>query len=74
MPGAGGAYRVYYTELKPPLNRDLVVAAAVLHDSGRLVEFDGKLTNPGLTLEGRLTGHLILGRDLVRDKVRSWGT
>jgi 3'-5' exoribonuclease len=66
-------YRSYYTELKPPLNRDLVVAGAVLHDVGRIVEFDAELISPGLTIEGRLSGHLILGRDLVRDKARELG-
>jgi len=66
-------YRGYYKELKPPLNRDLVVAGAVLHDVGRVVEFDAELTSPGLTIEGRLSGHLILGRDLVRDKARERG-
>ena len=39
-----------------------MVAGAVLHDVGRVVEFDAELTSPGLTIESRLTGHLILGR------------
>src|SRR5262249_61569539 len=30
-------YAAYYTEVKPPLNRDLVVAGAILHDIGRLL-------------------------------------
>src|SRR5262249_45742985 len=29
-------YAEHYTELKPPLNRDLVVAGAALHDLGRV--------------------------------------
>src|SRR5262245_9545912 len=32
-------YMARYPELKPPLNRDLVVAAAMLHDIGRVLEF-----------------------------------
>jgi 3'-5' exoribonuclease len=66
-------YRAYYTELKPPLNKDLVVAAAVLHDLGRVLEFDNEPLAPNLSVPGRLTGHLILGRDLVRDKARELG-
>jgi len=66
-------YRSYYTELKPPLNKDLVVAGAVLHDLGRVLEFDNEPLAPNLSVPGRLTGHLILGRDLVRDKARELG-
>ncbi len=66
-------YAARYTELKPPLNKDLVVAGAVLHDIGRVLEFDGE---PGAfqpTVPGRLVGHLFLGRDLVRDTARELG-
>jgi len=37
-------YRALYPELQPPLNRDLLVAGAVLHDIGRLPEFSDPLT------------------------------
>ncbi len=62
-------YRALYPELTPPLNRDLLAAGAVLHDVGRVVEFDDPL---GLqpSVPGRLLGHLFLGRDLVRDAAR----
>ena len=66
-------YAAYYTELKPPLNRDLVVAAAALHDLGRVLEFGEEPVAPSYTVPGRLVGHLILGRDLVRDKARTLG-
>src|SRR5947209_7385720 len=62
-----------YAELKPPLNRDLVVAAAILHDIGRVVEFDEDPVAPQPTVPGRLLGHLLLGRDLVRDAARELG-
>jgi 3'-5' exoribonuclease len=62
-------YIAHYAELQPPLNRDAVLAGAILHDLGRLVEYDPPAI-PGLapeqTVEGRLFGHLLLGRDLVR--------
>ncbi len=66
-------YSAYYTELKPPLNRDLVVAAAALHEVGRVLEFGDEAAVPSYTVPGRLIGHLILGRDLVRDKARELG-
>jgi 3'-5' exoribonuclease len=60
-------YSAHYTELKPPLNKDLLVAGAILHDIGRVVEFDDNPVSPQPTVSGRLFGHLFLGRDLVRD-------
>jgi 3'-5' exoribonuclease len=66
-------YSAYYTELKPPLNRDLVVASAALHEIGRVLEFGDEAVAPSFTVPGRLVGHLILGRDLVRDRAREQG-
>jgi 3'-5' exoribonuclease len=62
-------YRAMYPELKPPINRDLLAAAAVLHDIGRLAEFDDPLA-PQPSPAGELIGHLFLGRDIVRDAAR----
>jgi 3'-5' exoribonuclease len=66
-------YTAHYTELRPPLNRDLVVAGAILHDFGRVLEFDGEAVPAQPTVPGRLFGHLFLGRDLVRDTARELG-
>jgi 3'-5' exoribonuclease len=65
----GDKYRLLYPELTPPLNRDLLAAGAVLHDVGRVGEFDGPLSGQP-TPAGELLGHLFLGRDLVRDAAR----
>ncbi len=67
-------YAARYTELKPPLNKDVVVAGAVLHDIGRVLELDGGEAGTAQpTVPGRLLGHLFLGRDLVRDTARELG-
>ena len=62
-------YRTHYPELAPPLNRDLVLAAAVLHDLGRVAELNTPDV-PGQpveqTIDGRLFGYISLGRDLIR--------
>jgi 3'-5' exoribonuclease len=63
-------YTTHYTELKPPLNKALVVAGAILHDIGRVVEFDDNILSPQPTVAGRLMGHLFMGRDLVRETAR----
>lgn len=66
-------YRRKYSQLQPPINKDLVVAGAILHDIGRVAEFceDAYAAEP--TIPGRLLGHLFLGRDLVRDTARDLG-
>jgi 3'-5' exoribonuclease len=65
-------YVDYYRELTPPLNRDLLIAAAALHDLGRAIEFDDEL-GLQVSVPGRLFGHLMLGRDLVREAAREQG-
>lgn len=61
-------YAEHYTSMKPPLNVDLVVAGAILHDIGKMQELDGSPTGANYTPEGRLIGHILLGRDIVREK------
>jgi len=69
-------FRDRYAGLKPPINKDLVAAGAVLHDIGHVAELepaDSPFDRPKPTIEGRLVGHLFLGRDLVRDAARVQG-
>lgn len=66
-------YIVYYADVKPPLNRDLVIAGAVLHDIGRTRELSDDLANVQPTVPGRFLGHVLLGRDIVRDAARELG-
>lgn len=65
-------YVAHYPDLRPPLNRDLVVAGAVLHDIGRVRELEpgtpGQPAKPGVA--GELFGHLFLGHDLIRSAAR----
>lgn len=63
-------YSQAYPDLKPPLNRDLVAAGAILHELGKVSEFGDDAVTPALTVAGRLTGPLALGRDLLRDAAR----
>ncbi len=53
-----------------PFNRDLVVAGALLHEIGRVVELPTEAEAPEPTVEGQLFGAVILGRDLVREAAR----
>jgi len=66
-------YREHYADLTPPLNQDLVVAGAVLHEIGRAVELQPGLSpsEPAVkTVAGELSGHILLSRDLVHDAAR----
>jgi 3'-5' exoribonuclease len=54
-------------DLHKRLRRDLLIAAALLHDAGRTLELaDGPLALP--TAEGRLLGHVHLGLRLVESR------
>jgi 3'-5' exoribonuclease len=59
-------YAGYYPDMQPPLSRGLVVAGAALHDIGKLRELDGE-PESAYTPAGALVGHLLLGRDMVRE-------
>jgi 3'-5' exoribonuclease len=60
-------YAKYYSELQPPLDRGLVVAAAILHDIGKLRELEYHAVQARYTKEGKLIGHILMGRDMVRE-------
>jgi 3'-5' exoribonuclease len=60
-------YAKYYDGLDPPLNRGLIVAAAILHDIGKLRELEYHPVEAKYTKEGTLIGHVLMGRDMVRE-------
>ncbi len=64
-------YAAYYPDLEPALSKSLVVAGAILHDIGKLQELDTQPLGADYTAKGRLIGHIMLGRDLVREVARS---
>ena len=49
------------------LDRDLVLIGVLFHDLGKLRELGAMPVND-YTLEGRLVGHVVIGRDLLRDR------
>lgn len=60
-------YAELYNDLDPPLNRDVIVAGAVLHDIGKLRELAVGPAGADYTPEGCLIGHVLQGRDIVRE-------
>ena len=56
-------------QLHPRLNSDLLLTAAIVHDIGRTREFTYG-AEIGLTDEGRLLGHLVIGQRLLEERAR----
>lgn len=49
------------------LDRDLVLLGVLFHDLGKIREL-GALPANDYTLEGRLVGHVVIGRDLLKER------
>ena len=60
-------YDDYYPEMRPRLNKDVVVAGAILHDIGKLREIEQRPQGAEYTAAGNLIGHILQGRDMVRE-------
>ncbi|GAB4315288.1 MAG: HD domain-containing protein [Candidatus Sumerlaeia bacterium] len=56
----------------PGYNRDLLVSATLLHDLGKIWEFEYE-TSIRYSDRGRLIGHIVLGIELVHEKIRAIG-
>ncbi len=60
-------YAELYPDMQPPLDKGLVVAGAVLHDIGKIRELETTPTGAEYTASGSLIGHILQGRDMVRE-------
>jgi 3'-5' exoribonuclease len=60
-------YDAYYPDLKPRLDKGLVVAGGILHDIGKLREIRQEPQGAVYAAEGTLIGHMLQGRDMVRE-------
>ena len=54
----------FYTTMYPILNRDLLIAAAMLHDIGKMEELSAFPVND-YTDDGNLLGHIVIGSEKV---------
>ncbi|MFM7128334.1 MAG: 3'-5' exoribonuclease YhaM family protein [bacterium] len=63
----GTHYALYYKDLNPPLQKDILIVGAVLHDIGKAIELSYDLmTEASYTTAGKLLGHIVMGRDMIR--------
>ena len=60
-------YAELYCDLDPPLNKDVIVAGAALHDIGKLRELETGPNGADYTPAGCLIGHVLQGRDIIRE-------
>ena len=60
-------YGQRYGNMQPPLSQSLVIAGGILHDIGKLRELTQSPAGAEYTPGGRLLGHILQGRDLVRE-------
>lgn len=58
----------FTARLYPRLNQDLLLAGAMIHDLGKINEFELD-KNGDYTTEGRLLGHMMLGLEIVQAKI-----
>lgn len=56
-------------QMYPDVKRDLIVAAGLLHDIGKISSYTYK-TLIDFTDDGRLVGHIVIGAQMVKDKIR----
>ena len=59
----------FFAKRYPILNRDLLITAAICHDIGKLSELSSFPQND-YTDEGQLLGHIVMGADMVSEKIR----
>jgi len=63
----GKHYATYYNELDPPLQTDILIVGATLHDIGKVLELSyDQRSEASYTTPGRLLGHIVMGRDMIR--------
>ncbi len=59
----------FFAKRYPVLNRDLLLTAAICHDIGKLSELSDFPQND-YTDEGQLLGHIVMGANMVSEKIR----
>ncbi len=59
----------YFSRTYPAINRDLLITAAICHDIGKVKELSLFPTND-YTDEGQFLGHIVMGSEMVGEKIR----
>lgn len=57
------------SDLYPTIDRPLLLAGAILHDIGKLIEFNYDALPYDYSDRGRLLGHMVLAIEMIQDKI-----
>jgi len=60
----------YYADHYPALNRDLLVAAAMFHDIGKMEELS-RFPENDYTDDGQLLGHIYIGTEVISARIKT---
>ncbi|MDR3110630.1 MAG: HD domain-containing protein [Planctomycetaceae bacterium] len=60
-------YETMYPHKKGAISRPLTVTGAILHDIGKIREMSYDAGTTKLTTEGAMIGHILIGRDIIRE-------
>lgn len=60
----------YFSGTYPMINRDLLITAAIFHDIGKTKELSTFPEND-YTDDGQLLGHIIIGTEMITEKIRT---
>lgn len=60
----------FYADTYPAINRDLILAAAMFHDMGKLREISTFPEND-YTDDGNLLGHIVMGVEMIGERIRT---
>ncbi|MDR0335826.1 MAG: HD domain-containing protein [Planctomycetaceae bacterium] len=66
-------YHTTYPERRGEISRGLTVAGAILHDIGKVREYEPELGSLRHSTVGELIGHALLGRDMIREAAQEIG-
>lgn len=64
------AFCQHFVQLHPQLDLSLVLTGALLHDVGKLEEYEVKGMSIELTTPGKLLGHIIIGKDMLVARIK----
>lgn len=57
-------------DIYPMLNRDLLITGAIMHDIGKVQEYEIKIT-PEYTVAGRMLGHIVQGNEVLGEAIKA---
>lgn len=63
------SYCSHFASVYPSLDRSLLLCGALLHDAGKIEEYDALSLTFDLTTKGKLLGHIMIGKTMLDQRV-----